>query len=299
MGILDPKNRVMDTVLTELGRRQLSRGGIDISFVAFSDGHTFYEADVVSGSSDQTSRIYFEACSGLPQDQVTLLADDSGRVTSVRSNSNISVTSGKITSGSAFTTDIAELDDQAVEFFSTATRSFGNLDVIGSFDPVFDDENFELDRKEVDLFLTEGNPLPSDKSAVADLSSLPSMELDGRFTDVSNFKFLPPIVNVKGAPQRLGEFRQISVTRSLKRFIKPTLLLYRRKGQSVDVKMDPTSLKKNTITQFFEKNSDGTLTKLDILAARHPDGSVTYFVGKVILTGGTYKFLNVFIVTFG
>ena len=70
-GILDNKKRIMDVVLTKEGRRQMANGDIRIHFASFTDKHTFYEADAVSGSSDASDRLFFEA-SSLPFDQITL-----------------------------------------------------------------------------------------------------------------------------------------------------------------------------------------------------------------------------------
>ena len=49
-GILDNKNRIMDTIITTSGRRQISSGRLRVEYASFTDGGTFYEADEVSGS---------------------------------------------------------------------------------------------------------------------------------------------------------------------------------------------------------------------------------------------------------
>ena len=77
-GILDNKKRIMDVVITQEGKRQMANGDIRIQFASFTDKHTYYEADVVSGSSDAQGRLYFEA-SSLPFDQITFETDDSGQ----------------------------------------------------------------------------------------------------------------------------------------------------------------------------------------------------------------------------
>jgi hypothetical protein len=37
MGILDPNTRIVDTILTVEGRRQLALGGLDVSFYTFNN----------------------------------------------------------------------------------------------------------------------------------------------------------------------------------------------------------------------------------------------------------------------
>ena len=60
-GILDNKKRVMDTIVTQEGKRQLASGQFQIKYASFTDGSSFYEGDIVSGSSDATRRISFVA----------------------------------------------------------------------------------------------------------------------------------------------------------------------------------------------------------------------------------------------
>ena len=81
-GILDSKSRVMDVVITEEGRRQMHNGNLKIEFASFTDCHTFYEADAVSGSADASKRIFLEAPTTLTQDQITFETDGSGNIVS-------------------------------------------------------------------------------------------------------------------------------------------------------------------------------------------------------------------------
>ena len=59
-GILDSKSRILDTILTLEGKKQLSNGGIGIKYVTFTDNATYYAADLENGASSATNRIYFE-----------------------------------------------------------------------------------------------------------------------------------------------------------------------------------------------------------------------------------------------
>jgi hypothetical protein len=78
-GILDNKSRVLDTILTNEGKRQIARGDLKVEYISYSDVGTYYAKDLISGSADASSRLYFEQCS-LPQDQITFEADDSGNI---------------------------------------------------------------------------------------------------------------------------------------------------------------------------------------------------------------------------
>jgi len=79
MGILDPKKRVVDVVMTPLGREALSRSGLNVAYASFTDGQAYYDESSISGSYDQaTDRIYLEAPGSLPQDTLALVTDDTG-----------------------------------------------------------------------------------------------------------------------------------------------------------------------------------------------------------------------------
>ena len=58
-GILNNKERIMDSLVTQLGREQAAEGVLNFRFASFTDYHTFYQ---LSGSDnvaeDHTSRIY-------------------------------------------------------------------------------------------------------------------------------------------------------------------------------------------------------------------------------------------------
>ena len=95
MGILDSKTRILDSIVTLEGRKQLANGGINIRYVSFTDNATFYAADLENGSADATVRLYLEACH-LPQDEVTFHADESGRLLALKNAADVVVKSGQL-----------------------------------------------------------------------------------------------------------------------------------------------------------------------------------------------------------
>jgi len=80
-GILDNKKRIMDTIVTQEGRRQLSSGNFKIKYASFTDGNVFYEEDLLTGTTDATLRIPFEAVNKF-QDNIVFETDDSGNLLS-------------------------------------------------------------------------------------------------------------------------------------------------------------------------------------------------------------------------
>ena len=68
-GILNDKKRVMDTIITNEGRRQVAEGELQIKYASFTDRGTFYTGNSGSIADDASSRLYFEA-TGRLQDQI-------------------------------------------------------------------------------------------------------------------------------------------------------------------------------------------------------------------------------------
>ena len=78
-GILDSKTRIMDVILTSVGKRKLAINKFRPVFASFSDKSVFYEHNITSGSLDSTELINFEAAT-LPADRVVMQYDDSGKL---------------------------------------------------------------------------------------------------------------------------------------------------------------------------------------------------------------------------
>lgn len=304
MGLLDAKTRVMDTLLTEEGRLQLSRGKMRIAYAAFSDGATYYELDAVSGSSDATRRIYAESRS-LPQDQVTLKADDTGQLAPFRNLSGLDVISGKLVSGSSLVpangTQFASL---AGKLLNSSVENFQALQLIGTINRTFDDEEFELNRSAVKFVLTPTNPRPTANIGVVRIEELPGFLQDPRLSHVRNFRYLPPVIRTDAEENvvRLGHtVPQGSIFKDDRDFLdalKKGLASFEKSGAHVTVTADPTSHNNNIFMQMFEVNPDGTLVKLDVLTFGGPQaGGTVYFVGKVVMDEGDFKFINIFTLT--
>src|SRR5579871_3609709 len=172
-GILDTKTRVLDTILTVEGRKQLSQGGVDIAYVSFSDGATFYAADVQSGSQDATQRIYLESCQ-LPQDQITFQADDQGNVSPFGNTAGINTGWGKIIDytytgvtssfigGAGIGTSAARGDNFAVQvndLLGASPDNFTKLRVLSTVDPFFEDDGFAAGPSSITFQINDGRPL--------------------------------------------------------------------------------------------------------------------------------------------
>jgi hypothetical protein len=337
-GILDSKTRVLDTILTVEGRRQLSQGGVDIAYVSFSDGAAFYAADVQSGSQDATQRIYLES-SQLPQDQITFQADDQGNALPFGNSAGINTGYGKIIDytytgvtgsligGVGIGTSAVRGSDfaaQVDDLLGASADNFTKLRVLSTVDPFFEDDAFLAGPSSITFQINETRPIWNQAQFSTHVSALDSIFSDPRFAHLPNFKYLPPI-NKLADESPLGDWGIVDSSQvtfvgayapwgiytwfwfSALRFeqIAFELRCYESWGYMKQINFDPTSITNNLVGQFFEKNYD-TLKKLDIVDygrhrtgdANHPTAHV-FFVGKVTVDEkGTDTFIHLFTLVF-
>lgn len=330
-GLLDSKSRILDTILTLEGRKQLSSADMKIEYVSFSDSGTYYKADITSGSADATSRLYFEQCH-LPQDQITFEADDSGRLRPFKNANDISIKNGQIVqyelttpeqfvfSGSSENVTVLSGDEfasTAGALLASSIENFDKLRIIGTRDAIFEDDGFSVGNSTIEFVMTNDRPLKDATTRVAQLDQLESLFNDVRLSKLKNFKFLPPINKTSDqlgdrsnsrntSKQQLGFYKPWG--RTDKRGLSPRqlefeLAHYERLGCSRTVRFDPTSRDNTLVGQFFEVSSD-TMKKLDVIDyGSYPwQGSLKrcFFVGKVLVDSNeTHTFIHLFTLVFG
>ena len=335
-GLIDKKSRIMDTILTNEGRRQLASGKLNAVFYSFTDNGVFYNFDTVSGSNI-SRRISIEATSS-PQDQVTFEADDSGRLMPMKS-SPVQTSAGKIVTtitGTAGTVSeqVEEVND--IQFASLANTllnssldNFKNLYVIGSPD-IFNEnkDQFVLSRNNINFTITPDKPISKNQLQTLSINHAESFFMDKRFSHVPNFLFLPPVNKKRvgsneyiplGIYNSLGQ-RPIFEFNDLQKEIEN----YEKNGFVETINFTRTSKENNVFCQFFEL-SNGEVKKLDCIdfglfntsnnqlteeekLKAQKEGRTTelestskhvFFVGKVFVDDfGAHTFINMFSIIF-
>jgi hypothetical protein len=152
-GILDPKERVIDFVLTKLGREKFADDGmLKVSLLTISDSNTFYYASG-SLSQDDTNRLFIEA--------------------SNTGNDLVFVTSGTI----------SNIND-------TAINNLQQLRPVGTIPNFTNNTDFELTRNSKEFKVIREDYRIS-KSG--DVNTMDAVFQDGNFQHLPNYKYLPPI----------------------------------------------------------------------------------------------------------
>lgn len=274
-GILNSKERIIDFVITQEGKRQAGTGELKIKFASFTDYHTYYET---SGSStnpniadDASNRIFFEAGSRF-QDVIVPELEPGNSIRPFKT-SDFQVQGGYVASGT-FDTGITKYSniitgsmlETATDLLLTdITKNFSDQRILGTADDFSSTQDFETQPTDYKFSIdNKMSFLRSDESGEANLDNLPSIFSDKRFSSFPNFKYLPP-ENLKlpgeskGKPlgnyARLNE-KEILSFEEIKNYLKDK--------QSTQITFSKTSRNNNLAIQFFEQNSS-LLQKLSIV----------------------------------
>ena len=202
-GILDNKQRFVDSVITAEGRRQLAAGEFKIEFASFSDADVFYQADPVSGSIDLSQLIQLEAPSDLPTDKIVLESNLFGDVIATAvagvSSANgqpISVMGGKVVQFSGASKNIitgSAYKAIAASIISASLSNYKSLSPIATEDPFLSDQKLKISRREITFEITDRNVDNYCSLPVADISrDAESLFQDRHLSHLPNYKYLPP-----------------------------------------------------------------------------------------------------------
>ena len=157
-GILDPKERVIDFVLTKFGREKFADDGqLKVSFITISDSNIFYQS---SGSyaDDDKYRLFLEA--------------------SNTGNDRVFVVTGTV--DNTLNTTIENL--QQLRPIATIPNFTNNTD-------------FELSVNQKEFTIVDGDYRIS-KDGVT--NTMDAVFQDGNFQHLPNYKYLPPVNKISG-----------------------------------------------------------------------------------------------------
>lgn len=311
MGILNNKSRIMDTILTQEGRKQLAQGQLKAKFYSFSDYAAIYKSDtIVSGGLTDTHRFILEA-TGLPQDNIIFEVDDSGKLSAfpMSGSAGYTVLQGQVFSGSSDGSQTMIKDDVFNEFSKTllsqSLNAFKNQMILKSPDPLDERKReFVVGPTVVSFSITETMPISKDKIKEASINHIESLFFDKRLSHLKNFQFLPPknkplIGETDGSS--LGNFVNLN-QQQITRWddLNTELSAYEKKT----IFFTETSTDNNLFCQFFELGSN-VMSKLDVVdfgLFKNPNGGEPYhvfFIGKVFTDDlGTNTFVNLFTLVF-
>lgn len=202
-GILDSKERVMDFIITQEGKRQAGFGELRVKFASFTDYHTFYETSgsqqIPSLADDATKRIFFEPYSRY-QDIVVPELEAGSSLRPFRT-SDFTVQGNTVASGTFQTGFIARSNIQTgsdlpaifPEVLNGLEKNFTDQKIISTIDLFSLTNNFSISPSSCNF--EESNvkfQKTSGKDSKIRLEDVASIFNDRRFSHFPNFKYLPP-----------------------------------------------------------------------------------------------------------
>ncbi len=318
MGILDSKQRFVDTVITAEGRRQLASGDFKIEFATFTDSDVFYEkSGSQSVTADLSARIQLEAPTAMPTDIVTLETDVFGKV--ISANPGLTVLEGVTGVSGTFQVidgQIKQFENSGSKnlisgsvyrqviggFLSGTIGNFSALGTIGTTEDRFGPQKMSLSSNLVEFEITDKN--------IDSICAIPepymfnpeAFSQDRHMTHLPNYKYLPPR-NKKTPKDTEGKIlyeypkNQQGNLMSLERLENEVKFL-----PSSEIIFNETSRQNNIVCQLFEV-TDNTVKKLSTIdfgqfQTDDPESPNKrfFFAGKVFKTKTTKRltYVNMF-----
>lgn len=316
-GILSGRERLMDTVLTSEGRKQLASGQIRARYVSFTDSGTIYNVDTIvsgSGLENGTKRFTFEAAGSLPKDSVTLETDDSGMLQAfpVQESERYVIRQGQVLSGSqSIRVTGSQFASLAGSLLQGSINNFKDLHILKSPDPIDGTERvFQIGPESVTFTITDKAPFASGKDIkVVSIDNVESLFYDKRLSHIPNFQFLPPVNSSNNAATQgspLGTYVNLSQA-PITTFedIQAETKVADMTGFSETIRFTETSRQNNLACQLFELADDNMISKLDVIDFGEfpsPNNNGTrhvFFAGKVFEDSyGSQTFVNLFMLCF-
>ena len=205
-GILNSKERVMDFIITQEGKRQAGVGQLRVNFASFTDHHTFYETSgslsIPNLTADASDRIFFEAYSRY---QDTIIPElEAGESMRPFKTSDFHVAGNIISEGTfqvgfvnRLSTEVTggiDLPSTMSNLLSGVEGNFTDQRIIGSIDEYSYNNNFKIYPKEKRFIEKDTGffKASTENSAEVHLENISSIFNDRRFSQFPNFLFLPP-----------------------------------------------------------------------------------------------------------
>jgi len=305
-GILDNKTRMLDTILTREGRRQIASGDLRIKFVTFTDRHTFYAQEDADASDDADDRIFLESFHR-SQDQIVFETDDEGRFLPF-DGSDVKIRRGKLyrSSGPAHKEIKGEDVKTAIyELLESSAQNFADQRVIGTKDIYSSTNGFEISPRDITFTITDDKPFKRNEISEIELEKAESLYQDKRLQHLPFYKYLPPVNKPKAGfleGEPLGYYARLNQDPPE---TYEDILDEIAGKQSVELEYLDTSMDNNLVMQLLEVKP-GNVEKLALIdcgefPSSDPDneGVRVYFAGKVLEDGnGMQTFINMFTIVF-
>ena len=244
-GFLDPKQRVMDVILTELGRLQMVKGEFDVKFVSFSDVGVEYVDGGDGVLEPITERLFFEPFSS-PKDEIIPEIDNFGKfIIDQKVPNDLEVKDGVLFEKQ--TDDSFKVVDgysKVTTFTENSLKNFKGLNILNTVSSL---DEFTVGSNSIQIKKSPfeiGNGVSwEDKSTT--WNTRPPLTVDPLFENQLNMRFLPPTTLIGGDQVAIRSFNK-----------------WTSKSSNTDL-LDTANLKR-VIAQIKEDSTGHTQKKIQI-----------------------------------
>jgi hypothetical protein len=309
-GILDPKRRVIDAIVTINGRQQIAANTIDFAFASFSDEGVFYDSDDGVSARDISSLPMFEVAS-LPRDVIVPEVDSEGLLSLSLSDGNKVIRGRKLVTGSYDKVTIVDGKRQVVQvtpiltgafnvysgsqdIMQTCLQNFSQLNLIGTDDGI-QDSDFSISPSDLRLLTYD---------IMASIDHIKPMVFQDEFSFSIQTLYAPPFSTPdlnSETQDLLADYPKLT-TEDYSSFSKfrENILDTAISNQSFFI--NATGKSNSLIGQMFEIGDNETTKLLIIDYGQFKSGGITqrvYYLGKMIRDEfGIAKFCRMFTMVF-
>lgn len=299
-GILNTKERVLDTIITPTGRAQIAAGELKIEYASFTDRQMYYVTASNGELEDPGARIYFESYS-TDSDLIVPELDADANLSPIQTN-DFTLFGGNILSGSdkKIQSNVRLYADALTQ---DAINSLNQQMILGTRNLLKNElsSNFEITPSEATFYTKNSADSSKTKIGNASLDDIESLWQDYRVANVANYQYLPPILDsADDAPEVLGNYTKINQDPPLDL----AELMNTLSGlQSQKFTFSNTRTSNDILGQIFEV-SEKKLSKLVIIdgGSYNSEGQVdphVFYAGKLYRdTRGALTFVNIFTLVF-
>jgi hypothetical protein len=320
-GILNNKQRIMDTIVTLEGRRQIAAGDLQIRYVSFTDRHTFYDTSGSDGvAAAAGDRPYFEAMNR-PQDQIIFETDNAGHLMPFKGG-NIEIfadgrlrygatgsvvdSAGNVVTGSYLTMATgSQVIKLSKSLIATSSTNFSDQYIIATKELFSDNNKFEIEPAQMTFTLADDFPFKEGDITEANVDNIESLWQDMRLSHLPHYRYLPP-TNAPGpgmlTGSLLGDYPKFDQSPPLTFQDLDTHLKTR---ESKVLRFTSTSIQNNIVAQMLAI-APGGIEKLSLIdfgefpdEDPHSPGKRVFFAGKIFKDRpGFFTFVNLFTIVY-
>jgi len=302
-GILNNKERILDYIITQEGKRQVGVGELKIKYATLTDLHTFYaksgSQQIPNLAADASDRILFEAYSRY-QDVIVPELEAGTYLRPFKAGEQFEVAGGGLLLSSSVRQGVSgtyqlsgsNLAMNMDYFLEGITSNFTDQRIISTEDEFSFYQNIEVSPRSGTFHINDSTPYlraQEGSNGATNLSNVPSIFSDRRFADFANFKYLPP-VNFPLPGENLSDVTRLGIYPKLNE--KPIITNddfnnTLKDKQKVEFEFAKTSRDNNLVIQFFEYGTGGIekLASVDFGSFEDDDplssGKRVIYVGRI------------------